>query len=72
MEDTLIYGLATLFVGLVGLLIKIGFKSKCSDVSVCCGLLRVQRDTESELKEEKMELEFGKKSMSINNLSSSV
>lgn len=57
MNDTLIYGLATLFIGMIGLLIRYGFKSKCTDVSMCCGLIAIKRDVNAEIEEEKMELE---------------
>lgn len=59
MNDTLIYGLATLFVGIIGLLIRYGFKSKCTDVNMCFGLLNIKRDVNAEIEEEKMELENG-------------
>ena len=57
MNDTLIYGLATLIIGILGLLIRYGFKSKCTDVSLCCGIIGIKRDVKAELEEEKMELE---------------
>lgn len=59
MDNTLVYGLATLFVGVLGVAIRYSLKSKCSDVSVCFGLLKVKRDTEAELKAEERELELG-------------
>lgn len=59
MNDTLVYGLATLGVGVLGILIKYGFKSKCSDVSLCFGLLAIKRDTEAEIVAERNELELG-------------
>lgn len=58
MNDTLIYGLATLGCGVVGLLIRYGFKSKCSDVSLCFGLLAIKRDIEGEVKAEQIDLEM--------------
>ena len=57
MNDTLIYGLSTLFIGILGLLIRYGFKSKCTDVSLCFGVLNIKRDVKLEIEEEKMELE---------------
>jgi hypothetical protein len=59
MNDTLIYGLSTLFVGIIGLLIRYGFKSKCTDVNMCCGMIAIKRDVNAEIEEEKMELENG-------------
>lgn len=55
MNDTLVYGLGSLGVGLLALLIKYSFKSKCSDVSLCFGLIHIQRDIEQEIEEEKLE-----------------
>lgn len=57
MNDTLIYGLATLFIGILTILIRYGFKSKCTDVSLCFGVLNIKRDVKLEIEEEKMELE---------------
>lgn len=59
MDNTLIYGLATLGVGFLGVVVRYGFKSKCSDVSICCGLLSVKRDIEAEVKEDIKEMELG-------------
>ena len=54
-------GIATMVVGLCGLAIKYGFASKCDNVQLCCGLLKIHRsvnlevdvvDDESHTKEE--------------------
>jgi hypothetical protein len=55
MDSSLIYGLATLGAGLLALLIRYGFKSKCTEISLCFGLVHVQRDIEQEVEEEKRE-----------------
>lgn len=55
MDPTLIYGLGSLGVGLLALMIKYSFKSKCSDVNVLWGCLSIHRDIPQELQEEKME-----------------
>jgi len=55
MNDTLVYGLGSLGVGLLALLIKYSFKSKCTDVSVCFGLVHIQRDIEQEIVEQQIE-----------------
>ena len=57
-DNTLIYGLGTLFVGVLGVLIRYSFKSKCSDVSLCFGLMKIKRDTEREVQAERNELEL--------------
>lgn len=59
MNSTLILSLATLGCGVLGLLIKYGFKSKCSDVNLCFGLCKVHRDIENEIKAEEIELTHG-------------
>ena len=61
-DNTLIYGLATLAVGFFGLVVRYGFKSKCSDVGLCCGLITIKRDIDGEIKaehQENQELELG-------------
>jgi hypothetical protein len=55
MDDSLIYGIATLSVGLLALIVKYGFKSKCSDVSLCFGLISVKRNIEQEIVEQKLD-----------------
>ena len=67
MDNTLVYGLGSLLVGLLALLIKYGFKSKCSDVSLCFGLVHIQRDIEHEIEEEKME-DSPKRELSLRNI----
>jgi hypothetical protein len=54
---TLIYGLATLGTGVLGLSIRYCFKSKCEDVSLCFGLIKIHRNTEDEVTAESMELQ---------------
>jgi|GEM_PF-5024944 len=48
MDNSLIYGLATLFFGFLALIVKYGFKSKCTQVVCCFGLFNVYRDIEKE------------------------
>jgi len=57
MNGTLMLSLATLGTGVLGLIIKYGFKSKCSDVNICFGLCTVHRDIENEVNAEQIELE---------------
>lgn len=58
MNDTLIYGVATLGAGVLGLIVKYGFKSKCSDVALCFGFITIKRDTDAEIEAEKNELQL--------------
>jgi len=53
---TLIYGLATLGTGVLGVCVRYAFKSKCRNVQLCCGLITIDRDTEAEVKAEALEL----------------
>lgn len=53
---TLIYGLATLGTGVLGLCVRYAFKSKCRNVQLCCGLVTIDRDTEAEVQAEALEL----------------
>ncbi len=68
MNDSLLYGIATLSVGLLALLIRYSFKSKCTDVSLCCGLIHIQRDIEQEVEEQKNESHSPSREMSLRNL----
>ncbi len=54
---TLIYGLATLGTGVLGLSIRYCFKSKCQDVSLCFGLIKIHRNTDDEVRAETVELQ---------------
>ena len=38
----------TLIVSLLVFIIKVCFKSKCSDINLCCGLLKIHRNTSGE------------------------
>mgnify|MGYP006268239815 CR=1 FL=1 len=69
MNDSLIYGIATLGVGLIALIVRYGFKSKCSDVSLCCGLIHIQRDITQEIEEQKIEGTTPQREISLRNLS---
>lgn len=55
-DATLIYGLATLGSGILGLSIRYCFKSKCEDVTLCFGLIKIHRDTEAEVQAQELEL----------------
>ncbi len=71
-NSTLIYGLATLGSGLLTISLRYCFKSKCEDVSLCFGLIKVHRDTNAEIKSEEMEMKQIKKQESQNNLNNCV
>ena len=58
-DNVTIYGIATLAAATMGICIRYSFKSKCSDVGLCCGLIHIERDIEMEVKAEQAELEAG-------------
>jgi len=68
MNDSLIYGIATLGVGLLALIVRYGFKSKCSDVSLCFGLIHIQRDIQQEIIEQKIEGNSPQRELSLRNV----
>ena len=48
MEDAIIIALGSIAAGLVGLIIRYSFRSKCEDVNCCFGCLKFHRDVKSE------------------------
>lgn len=58
-DNVTLYGLGTLAAGVLGLLIRYSFKSKCTDVGLCFGALHIQRDIEMEIRAEQQELDAG-------------
>jgi hypothetical protein len=48
MQDAIIITLATISTGLVGLIIRYSFRSKCENVNFCFGCLKFNRDIKSE------------------------
>jgi hypothetical protein len=48
MEDAIIITLATIATGIVGLIIRYSFRSKCEDFNCCFGCLKFHRDVRSE------------------------
>jgi hypothetical protein len=73
MDSTLLYGIISIGAGVVVMIIKICFKSKCSDVSICYGLIHIERDVSQEIEEQKLEGNKpiqGDRELSIRNLNS--
>jgi hypothetical protein len=50
MEDTSIILIITIGTGFLGLIVRYCFKSKCSDISLCNGVLKIHRAVEQEEK----------------------
>ena len=63
MDSVLIISLATIFSGIAVLALKLCFKSKCSDVNVCFGVLQFQRDVSLENEIEMQDTKTGDKSI---------
>lgn len=58
-DSVFFISLATLIIGAFGVGLKFCLKSKCSDLSLCCGLIKVKRNVELETELEEKELELG-------------
>ena len=54
-SDATLYAIVTLGAGVIGLLIKYSFKSKCTNVSCCFGMLQIERDVKREIEEQEIE-----------------
>lgn len=71
-NSILIYGLATLCTSILGVSLRYCFKSKCEDVSLCFGLIKIHRDTQSEINleqtENKSKLEKTESTNNLNNI----
>ncbi len=61
MDNTLLLSIITLGTGVVALIVKYSFRSKCSDVTVCWGLCNFKRDIRSEVELENIQIEHGMK-----------
>lgn len=48
-DDALLYGIVTLGVGVIALIVRYCFKSKCTDIQCCYGLISIKRDITSEV-----------------------
>ena len=51
--------ISTLICGSFGLVVRYCLKSKCDEVNLCFGLIKVHRDVKAELEEEMKEMELG-------------
>lgn len=48
MEDAFLYSIITIGAGVLGMLIRYLFKSKCVEFECCYGMVRIKRDVEIE------------------------
>lgn len=51
--------IGTILISFFGLIIKYCLKSKCENISVCCGLLNIKRRVDLEVQEEMARMEMG-------------
>ena len=49
-DGVTIIAILTIFVGLTSMIIKICYKSKCSNINCCYGLINIKRSVEFEAK----------------------
>ena len=52
LSEATVYSLSIAGLGFSGLVVRYCFRSKCSEVSCCFGLLKIERDIEHEVAEE--------------------
>ena len=71
-NDVLVISLATICSGIIVLGLRLCFKSKCSDVDLCCGLFKIKRNIELEVQIENKELESHDKTKSNKDINSIV
>jgi hypothetical protein len=55
LSEATVYSLSIAGLGFLGLVVRYCFKSKCSEVSCCFGLIRIDRDIEHEVIEQEIE-----------------
>lgn len=58
-DDVLYLSLATIVAGLVGVVTRYFFKSRCIDFTCCYGLIKVKRDAQAENAVEISQIEHG-------------
>lgn len=68
MDPVLSIAILTVCAGAFGILVRYTFRSKCEHLSLCCGLVKVDRNVLAENEEEKMEIENGIKQDTSNDL----
>lgn len=54
-NDTILYGMVTLGAALLGVCVRYAFRSKCSEVNICFGLVNIKRDIEGEIENTELE-----------------
>ena len=60
-DPVLVISLATIASGIAVLIIKTCYKSKCSHISLCKGLIEIERNVQEEIKEDAKEADKSEK-----------
>jgi len=68
MDNGIIISLCTILSAITLLMLKLCFKSKCTEISCCFGLLKVKRDVETERKIEDVEIKHNIDNNDVNNV----
>ncbi len=68
MDSGLIISLSGIISGVIFLMLKLCFKSKCSEVNICYGLFQIKRDVQVEANIENEELKQHTDSSGLNNV----
>ena len=51
--------MAGIIVGFLRIIVKFCLKSKCKTCSICFGLVKIDRDIQAEIEDEKLEIDAG-------------
>ena len=55
-DSVFLLSVVTIFSGIVGVVIRYTFRSKCSNVDCCFGLCKIKRDIEREIENEQNQI----------------
>lgn len=58
-DSVFLLSVVTIASGIIGLCIRYVFKCKCNEIALCCGLIVVHRDIESEKEIASLEIAHG-------------
>lgn len=54
-DNTTLYGIVTIAAAVIGVCIRYAFRSKCTEVKCCFGLINIKRDIEKEVETTEIE-----------------
>ena len=58
-DSVFLLSVVTIASGIIGLCIRYVFKCKCNEIALCCGLITIHRDIESEKEIASLEISHG-------------